>query len=105
MQINLDLIKPSPHPVRTTWDDDKLNELAQSIKEQGLIVPIKVRLTTSLPSCRWHGTDWLEEYQIYEGNDEPCVFCGKWREEYGIFDEWELGDDDDLQESIQSARK
>ena len=43
MQIPLDLIKPSPRPVRSTWDEDALNQLAQSIKEQGLIVPIKVR--------------------------------------------------------------
>jgi len=43
MQIRLELIKPSPRKIRTTWDEEKLNELAQSIKEQGLIVPIKVR--------------------------------------------------------------
>jgi len=43
MNIRLDLIKPSPRPVRTSWDEDKMNELAQSIKEQGVIVPIKVR--------------------------------------------------------------
>lgn len=45
MKIQLDLIQPSPHPVRTQWDDDRLNELAQSIKELGVIVPIKVRPT------------------------------------------------------------
>ncbi len=43
MNIELSQIKPSPKPIRTTWDEDKMNELAQSIKEQGLIVPIKVR--------------------------------------------------------------
>jgi ParB/RepB/Spo0J family partition protein len=43
MQIALSLIQNSPTPVRTTWDEDKLNELAQSLKEQGLIQPIKVR--------------------------------------------------------------
>ncbi len=43
MNIELSQIKPSPKPIRTTWDEDKLNELAQSIEEQGLIVPIKVR--------------------------------------------------------------
>lgn len=45
MQIPLSQIKPSPNPIRTTWDEAKLDELAQSIKEQGLIVPIKVRPT------------------------------------------------------------
>ena len=43
MKIPLSLIKPSPRPVRTTWDEAKLNELADSIQQQGLIVPVKVR--------------------------------------------------------------
>lgn len=41
--INLSLIKPSPNPVRKTWNEGKMDELAQSIREQGVIVPIKVR--------------------------------------------------------------
>lgn len=45
MKIKLDQIQPSPRPIRTSWDEDKMNELAQSIKEQGAIVPIKVRPT------------------------------------------------------------
>lgn len=48
MRIPLSLIRPSPTPVRTTWDEDKMNELAQSIKEQGVIVPVKVR-----PVAEW----------------------------------------------------
>lgn len=43
MNIRLDLITPSPHPIRSSWDEDKMNELTQSIREQGLIQPIKVR--------------------------------------------------------------
>lgn len=43
MYIKLELINPSPNPVRKSWDEDKMNELAQSIKEQGVIVPVKVR--------------------------------------------------------------
>ena len=43
MKIKLSDIIPSPRPVRTTWDEDKMDELVQSIKEQGVIVPIKVR--------------------------------------------------------------
>jgi ParB family chromosome partitioning protein len=43
MKIKLSEIKPSSKPIRTSWDEDKMNELAQSIKEQGLIVPVKVR--------------------------------------------------------------
>jgi len=43
MKLALDLIQPSPSPLRSSWDEDKLRELTESIKEQGLIVPIKVR--------------------------------------------------------------
>lgn len=41
--IRLEIIKPSPNPVRKTWDEEKMQELAQSIREQGVVVPIKVR--------------------------------------------------------------
>ncbi len=43
MKIPLNQIKPSPRAVRKTWDEEALEQLAQSIKEHGLIVPIKVR--------------------------------------------------------------
>lgn len=43
MKIKLSLISPSPNPVRKTWDEDALNDLANSIKRHGLIVPIKVQ--------------------------------------------------------------
>lgn len=41
--VSLNMVKPSPNPVRKTWDEDKMEELAASIKERGVIVPIKVR--------------------------------------------------------------
>ncbi|HEY60036.1 MAG TPA: ParB/RepB/Spo0J family partition protein [Anaerolineae bacterium] len=43
MKIKLSDIKPSPGALRKTWSEEGLEELAQSIKEHGLIVPIKVR--------------------------------------------------------------
>ncbi len=78
MKIELSQIKPSPNPIRTTWDEDALNELAQSIKEQGLIVPIKVRPIADeyeivyghrrAEACRRAG---LEEIEcIVEGMDD-----------------------------------
>jgi ParB family chromosome partitioning protein len=45
MKIKLNRIKPSPRAIRATWSEEGLDELAQSIKEHGLIVPIKVRPT------------------------------------------------------------
>jgi len=43
MKIAIEQILPSPEPVRTQMNPAKLDELSASIKEQGLIVPIKVR--------------------------------------------------------------
>jgi ParB/RepB/Spo0J family partition protein len=43
MQIKLDLIHPSPHPIRKTWDETKLNELKWSLMEEGQVEPIGVR--------------------------------------------------------------
>jgi ParB-like chromosome segregation protein Spo0J len=36
------LIEPSPNPIRKSWDEGKMEELAASIAERGVIVPIKV---------------------------------------------------------------
>ena len=43
MKININLIKGSKNPIRTSEDKEKMDELVQSIAQQGLIVPIKVR--------------------------------------------------------------
>jgi len=42
-QIAIDRIVPSPEPVRSTWDEEKMAELVASVAENGVIVPIKVR--------------------------------------------------------------
>lgn len=43
VDIPLDQIQPDPKQVRTIFDEDKLEELADSIKEHGVINPIHVR--------------------------------------------------------------
>jgi len=78
MKINISEIKASQKPIRTEQDEDKLNELAQSIKEQGLIVPIKVRPDNGgyevvyghrrLEACKRVGFDEIES--IIEGVDD-----------------------------------
>ncbi len=42
-QIPLDQIEPNPFQPRTEFKDEELKELAQSIREQGIIQPITVR--------------------------------------------------------------
>ena len=41
--LNIDEIHANPYQPRQVFDQDKLNELAQSIKEQGVFTPILVR--------------------------------------------------------------
>ena len=42
MKIEIKAIKGAEHPIRTESDNEKMDELVQSIKEQGLIVPSRL---------------------------------------------------------------
>ena len=42
-KISIDLIEPNRYQPRSVFDDDKIIELSQSIRENGLIQPIIVR--------------------------------------------------------------
>lgn len=95
--VSLKLVRPSPTPIRKTWDEDKMNELAASIKERGVIVPIKVRpVSDKFRECRMHGLSWLEGVQLNE-HDESCFYCGELRGIHGIYQDWELEEDEDLE--------
>ncbi|MFO7887638.1 MAG: ParB/RepB/Spo0J family partition protein [Eubacteriales bacterium] len=43
VEIDLSLIEPNPNQPRKTFDKDKIQELAESIKEHGLIQPIIIK--------------------------------------------------------------
>jgi ParB family chromosome partitioning protein len=43
VELDIDLISPNPAQPRTTFDEVKLEELAQSIRENGIVQPILVR--------------------------------------------------------------
>lgn len=43
VEISIDLIDPNPYQPRKAFDDEELSELADSIKQQGLIQPIALR--------------------------------------------------------------
>ncbi|MFC1477867.1 ParB/RepB/Spo0J family partition protein [Candidatus Margulisiibacteriota bacterium] len=45
MEIGIDLIKPNPYQARKNFDEQKIAELAGSIKEHGVIQPIVIRKT------------------------------------------------------------
>lgn len=77
MLLPISSIKPAPDPIRKSWDEDKLNELAQSIAEQGLIVPIKVRPHPELEACSAHKFEALSTGQDFDDIDEQgdCIEC------------------------------
>ncbi len=43
LALNISDIKPNQHQPRSYFDDNSINELANSIKEQGLLMPILVK--------------------------------------------------------------
>ena len=45
-ELSIDQIEANPYQPRTVWDDQQLSDLAQSIKENGIIQPIIVRKNT-----------------------------------------------------------
>lgn len=75
--IDLRLIAGSPNPVRKSWDEDKMNELAASIAEQGVIVPVKVRPVAAVEGCYRHGYDALTLEGDLDDIDERanCAGC------------------------------
>ena len=42
MEVDIDKVRPNPNQPRKHFDEDALNELADSIKKHGLIMPIVV---------------------------------------------------------------
>jgi len=42
MKIQLNSIKSSPKPIRTSWDEEKMCDLVNSLKEEGQVEPIGV---------------------------------------------------------------
>ncbi len=43
LEVDIDLIDPNPDQPRARFNDDKLNDLAQSIRSNGLVQPLLVR--------------------------------------------------------------
>ncbi len=86
MQIPIALIKPSDNPIRSSMDETKLNELAKSIAEHGVLEPIRVRpvADAEIDECREHGL-FCFEYEDYPNyGSEPCDNCQniRWTYQY-----------------------
>lgn len=81
MQIELSKVKPSLQPVRTSWDEQKMEELTQSVKKHGLLQAVKVRPVGDefevvfghrrVEACRRLGLTHIEA--VMEELDDPTV--------------------------------
>lgn len=83
LNISVSSIRPNPHQPRKEFDEFKLQELSDSIREHGLIQPITVRYIGEkryelisgerrLRACRMAGMDEVPAY-IREAEDEDSL--------------------------------
>ncbi len=62
IELPLREIMPNPHQPRMRFDDAALEELAQSIREHGVIQPVIVK---AIPATRWEGA--VRRYELIAG--------------------------------------
>ena len=83
LRIPVDLIEPNPYQPRMSFDQEALEELADSIRTLGLIQPITVRKTSGnryqiisgerrFRACRLAGLDMIPAY-IRDTNDQGML--------------------------------
>ena len=83
LRIPVDMIEPNPYQPRMNFDQEALEELADSIKTLGLIQPITVRRTSEnryqiisgerrFRACRQAGMDMIPAY-IRDTNDQGML--------------------------------
>lgn len=70
--IDMALIRPNPDQPRQSFDSDKLNELAESIRTHGLLQPIVVR-KDSEGFMIVAGQRRYEAHRILEKKEIPCI--------------------------------
>lgn len=83
LRIPVDMIEPNPYQPRMSFDQEALEELAESIRSLGLIQPITVRRKTDgryqiisgerrFRACRLAGLDMVPAY-IRDANDQGML--------------------------------
>ncbi len=76
MKIALSQIKPSPNPIRKTWDEEKMEELKWSLMEEGQVEPIGVRENGSGYVIVW-GHRRVEAARRSNWDEIDCVIVSK----------------------------
>ncbi len=71
--VKIETIKPNPYQPRTTFDQEKLNELADSLAESGMIQPIIVTKNANSEYELIAGERRLEAAKIAGFNEVPVI--------------------------------
>lgn len=71
--VKIETIKPNPYQPRTTFDQEKLNELADSLAESGMIQPIIVTKNANSEYELIAGERRLEAAKIAGFNELPVI--------------------------------
>jgi ParB/RepB/Spo0J family partition protein len=58
MQVNLEQIVASDKPIRTTWSEEEMQQLVESIKQWGVIQAVKLRPLGGAEPCKTHGYEF-----------------------------------------------
>lgn len=77
MKINLENIKASPKPIRTTWDETKMDELKWSLMEEGQVEPIGV-IAVNESARRIATTEDIDEQAVVEQTHGEPAFEIVW---------------------------
>ncbi len=73
-EISIEEILPNPYQPRTTWDQQELADLAESIRSNGVIQPIIVRpWAATIASTRRLKCAWRARLSAI-----PCAFMNAW---------------------------
>ena len=73
--LPIDAIRPSPFQARTSFDEQELAGLAQSIRENGLLQPISVRKTADGSYELVAGERRLRACKLAKMQTIPAILC------------------------------
>lgn len=101
VMLPISSIQPNPAQPRTVFDEVELNKLAESIKQNGILQPITVRVLSEsgyelisgerrLKACRMLGLDKVKAILIEANDKQSAIFAmieNLQREDLNFFDE------------------
>ena len=72
IEVNIDLVDPNPHQPRRFFDENELNNLSESIKQNGILQPLTVRKINNRYELI-SGERRLRASKLAEKKTVPCI--------------------------------